>query len=530
MLKVLIVDDEALVRIGIKTIIPWEELGFELIGEAENGKKALEIARTSYPDIILTDIKMPVMTGIELLMQLRQEEHHAKFIILSAHDDLEYVKVAMKNGAEDYILKLELEPEHLIRILKDLRNSIISAEDHTVKKVSSSQIEPTKHAVLHRDKFYKDVILGIVQSREEIIEQLELNKISFPEGNLISLNIEVDDFTIYQKYGESPHLLDYSILNILDEVIASYAFGHVTSLHPKQFVAILSLRKREELESGNAINELTENIRTTLRKYLSTSVCIGIGSVHQSYEQIIHSYREAKEAVRFKFIFPRGSNIYYRDVSQKSLQETDDLSMEMKQVEKALLDGEVKDINDALHLLVKEMSRSNNLTKELLTGLSYTIFYLFQSFVDNYHLAGKEIINKEMYSEITKMSLKVDFIDWINRLKHRIIEQLVENKEGMRVFLTKQFINKHYKEELSLEKVAEYLQLSPAYLSNLFKKETGQNFIDYLTEVRIGRAKFLLKTTDLKNAEIAREVGYADEYYFSKVFKKNVGESPLKYR
>lgn len=530
MLKVLIVDDEALVRIGIKTIIPWEELGFELIGEAENGKKALEMARLFSPDIILTDIKMPVMTGLELLMQLKQEDHPAKFIILSAHDDLEYVKEAMKNGAEDYILKLELEPEQLIRILKELSLSIVSTKDKNLKRVYLSQEQPAKHAALHKEKFFKDMLLGIVQKKEEIIEQLKLHQLTFPEQKLICLIIEVDDVTIYQKYGESPHLLDYSILNILEEVLTSYAFGHVFSLQQKQFIALLSLRKKEDGESEEGLDDLTDNIRTTLRKYLSTSVCIGISEIHESYERVKQMHREAKEAVRFKFIFPRGSNIYYRDVCQMSLQETGDLSKEMKKVEKALVDGEVSDIKDTLYLLVKEMLRSNNLTKELLTGICYTIFYLFQSFVEKYQLTEKEIISREMYSKIGKMSLKVDFIDWINQLKHRINEQLIENNEGMRVFLTKQFINKHYKEELSLEKVAEYLQLSPSYLSNVFKKETGQNFIDYVTEVRIGRAKFLLKTTDLKMAEIAREVGYADEYYFSKVFKKNVGESPLKYR
>lgn len=527
MLKVLIVDDEALVRIGIKTIVPWEELGLELIGEADNGKKALEIARTRFPDIILTDIKMPVMTGLELMRQLKHENHHAKFIVLSAHDDLEYVKVAMKNGAEDYILKLELESEQLIQILKDLGESILTSHNEIVEKVPESGQMPANHAALHKDKFFKDMLLGVVHTRTEIMDQLELHKVAFPEQNLVCLIIEVDDASIYQKYGESSHLLDYSILNILEEVLPSYAYGHVISLQPKQFIAVLSLRKRE---ANEGVDDLTDNIRTTLSKYLSTSVSIGISKIHNGYERIKQAYKEAKEAVRFTFIYPRGNNIYYRDVDQMSWQETDDLSAEMKKVEKSLVDGEIVDIKDALELLTQEILRSSNLTKELLTGISYTIFYIFQSFVEKYQLTDKELITKDMYSRIGHMSMKVDFIDWINQIKFRITHRLIENNEGIRVFLTKKFINKHYKEELSLEKVAEYLQLSPSYLSNVFKKETGQNFIDYVTEVRINRAKFLLKTTDLRIAEIARESGYADEYYFSKVFKKNVGESPMKYR
>ncbi|MRN53810.1 response regulator [Paenibacillus monticola] len=529
MIKVLIVDDEALVRIGIKTIIPWEELGLELIGEAENGKKALEIAREHVPDIILTDIKMPIMTGIELLKILKQENHPAKFIILSAHDDLEFVKEAMKNGAEDYILKLELEVEQIIRILKDLKEMILTAASSKKVYTVGAAAMPASHAPLHKEKLFKDMLLGVVKTREEIFGQLKVNRITFPEQQLVCLIVQVDDDLIYQKYGESPHLLDYSVLNILEEVLSSYAYGHVVSLQLGQFIAALSLRKQEE-KSYEGLEELTGNIRTTLRKYLSTSVSIGISEIHNGYEHIQQAYREAKEAIRFAFIYPRGTNIYYRDICSISSQETNDLSAEMKSIEKAFTDGDIADIKQALELLTVEINGNNRLTKEILMGISFTIFYLFQSFVENYQLTEKGILTRDMYDNISKMSMKVDFIDWINQLKTRMTSHLIENHESMRVYLTKQFINKNYKDELSLEKVAEYLQLSSSYLSNLFKKETGQNFIDYVTEVRIGRAKFLLKTTDCKISEIAREVGYGDEYYFSKVFKKNVGESPLKYR
>ncbi|MGG4146739.1 response regulator [Paenibacillus algorifonticola] len=527
MIKVLIVDDEALVRIGIKTIIPWEELGLELIGEAENGKKALEMAREHVPDIILTDIKMPIMTGIELLKALKREDHPAKFIILSAHDDLEFVKEAMKNGAEDYILKLELESEQLIGILKELKTLILTSSS---EQVYFSTARPAYHAPLHKEKLFKDMLLGIVKTQSEILHQLEANRLTFPDEQLVCLIIEVDDASIYLKYGESPHLLDYSVLNILEEVLSSYAYGHVISLQLQQFIAVLSLRPKGDARSSEGLEELMANIRITLRKYLSTSVSIGISEIYDGYERLQQAYREAKEAVRFAFIYPRGTNVYYRDICLLSSQETDDLSAEMKSLEKAFIDGEMDDIQQALERLTEGISRNHKLTKELLMGISFTIFYLFQSFVENYQLSEKEILTKDMYDRISTMSMKVDFIEWINQLNDRMTRQLMENYESLRVYLTKQFINKHYKGELSLEKVADYLQLSPAYLSNLFKKETGQNFIDYVTEVKIGRAKFLLKTTDLKIAEIAREVGYGDEYYFSKVFKKNVGESPLKYR
>lgn len=527
MIKVLIVDDEALVRIGIKTIIPWEELGLELIGEAENGKKALEIAREYVPDIILTDIKMPIMTGIELLKILKQENHPAKFVILSAHDDLEFVKEAMKNGAEDYILKLELEAEQIIQILKDLKKIILTASSENL--YASAAAMPASHVPLHTEKLFKDMLLGVVKTRDEIFSQLKVNRLTFPEQQLFCLIVQVDDNSIYQKYGESPHLLDYSVLNILEEVLSSYAYGHIVSLQMGQFIAALSLRKQEE-KSFEGLEELTVNIRTTLHKYLSTSVSIGISEIHNGYECIQQAYREAKEAIRFAFIYPRGTNIYYHDICSISSQETNDLSAEMKSIEKAFTDGDIADIKQALELLTVEINGNNRLTKEILMGISFTIFYLFQSFVENYQLTEKGILTRDMYDNISKMSMKVDFIEWINRLKTRMTSHLIENHESMRVYLTKQFINKNYKDELSLEKVAEYLQLSSSYLSNLFKKETGQNFIDYVTEVRISRAKFLLKTTDCKISEIAREVGYGDEYYFSKVFKKNVGESPLKYR
>ncbi|GGI45606.1 AraC family transcriptional regulator [Paenibacillus marchantiophytorum] len=529
MLKILIVDDEALVRIGIKTILPWEELGFELVGEAENGKKALEMARAYSPDIILTDIKMPVMTGIELIKQLRQENHPAKFIVLSAYDDLVYVKEAMKHGAEDYMLKLELEPVQLIQIMKELSLSIAAAKDR-IGNAAIAQEYPIIHTALHKEKFFKDMLLGVIQNSAEMLQQVNRLNLNFLEKNLSCLIVEVDDLTIYDKYGEAPHLLDYSILNILEEVLSSYAYGHVASIHPKQFVAIFTFKKNEREDSGERLHELTTNMRTSLRKYLNASVCMGISNDHPNYIYIKQAFNEAKEAINYKFILPRGSDIYYCDMKRMSIQENEDISAEMRKVEFALLDGDIKAIKDALDLFIQKMHQSNNLTKELLTGLCYSIYYLFQTFMEKFKLTGKNIVNKEMYTDINTMNLKVDFIEWIHHLKQRFTEQLIDNNENMRVFTTKQFINKHYKEDLSLERIAEYLQLSTAYLSNLYKKETGQNLIEYMTEVRISQAKFLLKTTDLKIAEIAREVGYSDEYYFSKVFKKNVGESPIKYK
>ncbi|MHA0856304.1 response regulator [Paenibacillus sp. CMAA1364] len=530
MLKVMITDDEALVRIGIKTTIPWIELGFELVGEAENGKKALEMAREFKPDIILSDIKMPLLNGLELLKKLKDEGNQAKFIMLSAYDDFEYVKEALKNGAYDYILKLELEPDHLIRILSELRAEILSNRVVSSPNVAIATETPFINTSLIKDKFYKDLIFGVIQKREEVVEPLDRYHLQFPEQNLICLLIEVDDEQIYIKYGESPHLLDYSILNIIEEVVTSYAYGHVISLERRRFVAILSLLDKREYPSEHTVNDVTGNIRTTLRKYLSTSVCIGISRIYQEYTDIQKMFRQAKEANLHKFSYPRGSDILYQDICHLSLEDSEDISEEMKDMENALLYGDVHEIEHTLNKIIEKMIASNKLTKDLLTGLCYTLYYMYQSFVEKYQLTDKGIITKEMYSRIDKMNLKDDFVEWVSYLKNRTIEQLINNNENMRVYKAKQYINNSYKEELSLERVATHLELSSGYLSNLFKRETGQNFVDYLTEVRINNAKVLLRTTNLKNAEIAREVGYMDEYYFSKVFKKITGLSPTKYR
>jgi len=518
MIKVLIVDDEALVRIGIKTLIPWQELGFELIGEAPNGKRALEMVHQMSPDIIFTDIKMPVMNGIELIKQLKKEQNHAKVIILSAFDDFAFVKEAMKLGAEDYVLKLELEPEQMIHMLKELQAK------HSIQQQSS-----TRYLQLHKEKLFKDIVLGLVYSHLEIRDSLATLNFSLPEQELVCLILEVDDQRIYLKYEESAHLLDFSIVNVLEEVITSYAHGYVVNMGSKQFVAILSLMNREEKNRSKLLEELTDNMKVSLHKYLNTSVSIGVSCFHETYIEIKDSYKEAKKAIKHKFIYPRGSNIHYNDVSELPAY-AEDLSAEMNGLEGAFNRGEDIAISAKFDVLISKIDTSSMVTLEQLSSLCHAIRFLSLQFMEKYQLRGKETMDKTMNEPIEKLIRKQDFLEWIQLLKQRFMLLFTENKDGIHVYAAKLYINKYYSEDLSLEKVADKLQLSASYLSNLFKKESGQNFVDYITEVRIQKAKELLKSTDQKIYEIASAVGFANEYYFSKVFKKIVGESPLKFR
>jgi two-component system response regulator YesN len=150
--RIIIADDEILARVGIKSLIPWREHGYELIGECENGKKAYDMAKELLPDIIVTDIKMPVMNGIELIRALKAENKDIKFIVLSSYDDFEYVKEAMKLGAEDYILKLQMEPEGLLKVLQNVCNKIVQEKNEKRRK--------NDNMPLMQEKFLKDLIFG----------------------------------------------------------------------------------------------------------------------------------------------------------------------------------------------------------------------------------------------------------------------------------------------------------------------------------------------------------------------------------
>ncbi|QGQ98095.1 response regulator [Paenibacillus psychroresistens] len=531
MYKVLLVDDEMLARVGIKLIIPWEEYGFEIIAEAENGQKAIEAYQQVKPDLILTDIKMPVSDGIDLIKRLKGEGEIFKFVVLSSYEDFSYVKEMLRLGAEDYILKLELNPDAIIEILKVIKQKLDQEKKEVEERIGSEKQIYSNRSVM-KEKFLKDLILGWMYDDREIAEKLKFLNLKLSPKHLMCIILNIDNLEVYNKYkGNDVYLLNFSVVNIVEEILHNFTWGYIFCMNSNEFVIIYSSQSTiSRLEEQEKILQLTDRIKGTLIKFLGTSVTIGISNPHAHFNNLNKCYIEAQKAIKSSFNSRHGSTIFYHELTEaqylKNLA-SEDLSIKIQEELRSLQDA--IDNLDAIkvNLFFDGMDRitqGSQIPKEMIKGVCLTLIIVLKpSFPD--------LWENDPYEQIDQFSLKLQFITWLQNLRKALMHYLSADVIETRLIRrAKQYIRDHYRDVVSLEIVAEQLTITANYLSVLFKKQTGKNFIYYVSHVRIEKAKELLKSNQLKNSEIARLIGYENEFYFSRVFKKITGSTPQDFK
>lgn len=535
MFKVLIVDDEIIARIGIKSLISWHEHGLELVGECENGKKAYDMAKELLPDIIITDVKMPVMNGIDLIKTLKAEGMNFKFIMLSSYDDFEFVKEAMKLGADDYILKLQVKPEELIKVLDNICKKI---EQERTEKSRNINIQKQIHDNISalREKFLKDLICGNVLNKNDIEKYLKEYNIALPHNNLVCLVVRIDSMEIYDSYtNDDIYIFRSSIINIMEEIVLNYGIGYACYGEPHLYTVICSVGIDDSAGSlSDSIHQMAKDMKEFLKNSMNLTVSIGLSDIHLNHTDINLAYREAWEAIGDSFAYPAGSIIVYRDIKgPNSSHKGIPLEEELNELENSLKAYSLSGIQKAFDNLVQRIVESNNVSKKHINGICHVLIFVVNVFIKNNNLTPEEIWGKDEnpYNQVGHLKSLNDFADWIKKINNRIVTIINQEKESNVIILrAKQFINKHFCENISLEVVSEHLSLSPSYFSSLFSRATGESFIDYVTNLRIGLAKELIKSAKYKVYEISEMVGYDNPHYFSRIFKKVVGVSPLDFK
>jgi len=533
--RIIIVDDEILARVGIKSLISWHEHGFELIGECENGKKAYDMAKELVLDIIITDIKMPVMNGIDLIRALKNDGMDTKFVVLSSYDDFEYVKEAMKLGAEDYILKLQMEPEELLKVLKNVCKKI---EQERSEKKRSIYIEKqmNDNIPVLKEKLLKDLIFGTEVNEHDLGERFKVFGINIPQENLMCLVIHIENMELYENYAKDDiYMLKFSVISILEEIMLNYGGGYACYTEPYLFTVIWSAGNESNASLlYKSVNRMTKDMQEFLKDSMNLTVSIGVSNVHHNYSDIRWAYKEALEAISKSFTYPTASIIMYSDIKSKvSGSAGISLEMELKELEDSLKACNFHGIQKAFDKLKQKIIESNNISKKFLNGICHVLIFIINVFIQDNNIPSSEIWGKDgsPHNQVEQLKVLNDFIDWITKTCNNIITILDQDKDNKVIILkAKQFINKHFCEDISLETVAEHLGLSPGYFSRLFSKETGQSFIDFVIGLRVDYAKELLKSTKYKVYEVSEMVGYDNPHYFSRIFKKVAGVSPIEYK
>lgn len=529
--KLLIVDDEVEVRKGIIDKIDWDSAGFEIVAEAENGKEALEMFEKTLPDVLLTDINMPFMNGLELSAIVREKYPTTKIIVITGYDEFEYAHKAIKLNVLEYILR-PISAAELTDILLKTKNKIDS-EIAEKENIEALREHFRKSLPILKEKFLASLITSTL-TKEEIEERSRSYNIDL-NGSSYTVSVVSIDFSAGQKsFEDEKELWKFSVLNIVEEIVAKYSLG--VAFISNETVVIISSSKDYERDkiierNFNALEEL----RQTIEKFLKFTVTIGIGSVCSDITQISQSYQNAVAALDYKIFMGNNRIIWIEDIEPKSADKIVFDELKERSLESSIKVGTPDEISDTIDKLFKEIVESkgsfNDYQIYIMEMLTTILKVARNSDVDIDKIFGA---NHNLFVELHSLKGIEEVQSWFKDISVKIRNYIVKDRQDTAKELVekaKEYVREHYGEsDININRVCSYLHISPNYFSFIFKRETKTTFINYLTHVRMEEAKELLRTTNMKTFEIAEKVGYSEPNYFSYSFKKKFNLSPSEYR
>ena len=500
MYKVLLVDDEILVREAISKKIEWNELGYELVGDCENGKDAIEFVKSHPVDVVLTDICMPYIDGMGLSKYLSENCPQTAIIIFSGYSDFEYAKQAIQYKVSEYILK-PVTAKELSEVLIQIREKLDSKrkEEKKIDQLTKVYHSYTKNEAVIISRILSRLVKGTQEVKRSLDELKEFDiEISGSSYRTVVIDIDVYSglYEINPEQKKESALMAFVVENISSEIISEYNAG-IAFRDADNRVCLLLWTNRPQ-EFRKEIVEICKDIQKNVYSAMQLSISMGMGCYVDSLEELSKSYESASEMLQYRYT--KGSGIMF---------DCEDDAMEhMRSWLKTGYINRRKSIAYLQHVLqiVYEVGRETQ-----------------ESFVlpDSVLTSITEARNLDQAMEITKEYA-------LSGLK--AVQEACQTSGERQAAQAMEYIKDNYgNPDLSLNSVCEYLNISTSRFSTIFKEETGKTFLEVLTSVRMEKAKQMLQKTTMKNYEIAEKVGFSDPHYFGIAFKKATGMSPKEY-
>ncbi|MCU6712117.1 response regulator transcription factor [Paenibacillus sp. J5C_2022] len=518
MYRIMLVDDEEQIIEGLTVIINWQKHACTVVGSAYNGKNGIARALELRPDIIVTDLRMPQMDGLEMIGRIREELPHVKFIILSGYSEFEYAKKGMMLGVKHYVLKPVEEKElenSLAMIVQELAEEKEKREElEQYKKLGASSIGLQRLLIL-RD------MLSAGMDNEELMEALEATGIELKHPYITCLSARISSTAgIVEKQP-------VTVRESNDATIISFQYA------PTEIAVLMN----HAWKSGMRHHESILRVQASLSESFHDTVSIGAGSISESVRLISRSFQQARMAASDYMSVDGGEQIIYYEQfrsrhAEYMLPEDWSAGIEaaMEQLQPEIIDA-------AVQKLLETLQATGGLNQLDLRMQCLNVYAAIASKLTPRQLqqltllAGEDILSLEPRNAIWTFE---QCKSWVHKLFDSIVHLRLQHQSesGSRHIVdeVKDYIDNHYGDNLTLFSVAEKFYISPNYLSELFRKQTKITFLAYLTHVRIERAKQLLLNREAKLYEVCAQVGYENPKYFRKVFQKLTGWNPSDYR
>jgi len=484
---------------------------------------------------VLTDIKMPKMDGLELISEIKKRFPKIKIIVLSCYNEIDYVKKAMKLGAEDYILKLSLEPESLLEVLTKVKQVLASEciYDNSIKKANNESRE--NQYILKKD-IYSKMIAGSIRP-EEFAKALSSLGIYIDSGCNIVLCCGIDDYAHAPAMSkmDDHYLFRFSFINILEESMMNFTDCDIAEVENGEYIILLRLSNASDVSCNkDSITGYLKRINNSMKKYLNISISFGIYPKPIVYTQIKEAYSKARNSMKYKFNYGRESILFCDDIGELDGMDLSFNYANEKSLLEKLEDLDELGVNTIINSFFDGISECKTIDPERVKKASLDIFHSLMKFAKKFDVQGNFVsanfkvhpldflMTSETISDITHY-----FGDFVDKLFEFIYSQQLEVKRPEIVKLQK-YIAENINENITLDKASKISNISKCYLSTIFRKETGEVFVDYVNKMKMETAKRLIQENGLKSYEAAKIVGINDDSYFSKLFKKYMGICPSK--
>ena len=535
-IKVFLVEDEMVIRRGIKNSIDWEKEGYIFCGEASDGELAYPMIIKEKPDILITDIRMPFMDGLELCKLVKKELPNIKILILSGYDEFDYAKEAIRLGVTEYLLK-PISSGKLLEALNGVSESIRREKEDKdlVRKYMEEMRENIEH---EKQKFFEQMIAGNL-SMADALETGKKYEMNLSAG---MYNLLLFRFTLGEENRKSGELLgeaEYAIEKLTERL--EYVFEFQRGVEGWAFL----LMADNEEQMSERVKELSKDLEEIMKNYSTIAYFGGIGQPVARLRELEESFREAERALAARFTMELNRIISVEDIRMAQNVDTlDDIEItsfgEIEKtrtmLEKFLNNGAEDEIDEFVDVYINELPEENLKSVLMRQYIIMDAYIVMMSFCEKI-----EGIEGEMQAQSEELKNSMKTIQTLEEIKN-YIRMLLKKIIGVRdtisgrrysniIEIAKDQIRKTYmSDEISLNTIAAEVGMSPSYFSSIFSKEMGKTFVEYLTEIRMDRAKELLMCSSMKTSEIGYEVGYKDPHYFSYIFKKTQNCTPKEFR
>ncbi len=531
MLKVFLVEDEFVVRDGIKNNIDWKAHGYEFCGEASDGELAFPMIQKLKPDIVITDIKMPFMDGLELSKLIKKEFPWMEIIILSGYEDFKYAREGIKIGVAEYLTK-PISGSELLEEVDSL----------------ASKIEEKRREREISEKYRKEIEEVFQQERKNLFQYLVTGSKSVPELLEMADRLSVDLSSMWysivlimtQSMNHAQEEYSNSLIEIEQKLNAIDDETHIL-IFDRNLEGKALLFKADSIEELDRVqNEYLDKMKEILLPYSHVRYFGGVGVSVNRLTELPISFEKASHAFANRYLVKESLVLYSADLEQGvpveqaefDISHVDPKQMDRTKIREFLKLGDKEETIYFVEEFFKGLGTSALESNMFRQYIAMDTYFCVAEFAEGLMFQKDELEPIDMTSGILQSSEgTMKYIVRIIEKALELREKAASNRYGDVVDEVMRYIEKNYAEEdLSLNLLASHVNFSPNHLSMIFSQQTGQTFIKYLTDFRMNKAKELLRCTGKRSSVICMEVGYKDPHYFSYLFKKTQGMTPTQYR